>query len=75
LLFCLTFCVSAQPNQIELPVDFWHKSGAMLPNKAEVRRYVRQCLKNEKIAPQSLGIGYKVIRPHELSVFIKLKIP
>lgn len=32
----------------------------LLPNEAETRRYVRQCLKKRKSALKRIGVGYKV---------------
>jgi hypothetical protein len=34
----------------------------VLPDEAETRRYVRQCLKKRESAPKPMGIGYKAIR-------------
>jgi len=34
----------------------------LLPNEAETRRYVRQCLKKRENAPKRIEIGYKVIQ-------------
>ena len=46
----------------------------VLPNEAETRRYVRQCLKKRENAPKRIGIGYKVIQTDGMwGEFIKPK--
>ena len=48
----------------------------VLPNEAETRRYVRQCLKKRENAPKRIGIGYKVIQTDGMwEEFIEPKSP
>jgi hypothetical protein len=48
----------------------------VLPNEAETRRYVRQCLKKRENAPKRIEIDYKVIRTDGIrGEFIKPKSP
>ncbi len=34
----------------------------LLPDEAETRRYVRQCLKKRENAPKRIGVGYTMIQ-------------